>query len=163
MGRIGQAIAHRCHFGFGMDIIYNSRSSKNLDFPTTYFQNIEEATKKADVVFIAVPGGKATRHLINRRIFSTMKSHSILVNISRGDVIAEIDLIETLKKGDIGGAGLDVYEFEPKIPTELLEMDNVTLLPHLGSASLEIRTEMGMMALANIASFLNGKSLPNLV
>tara|TARA_A100001037_G_scaffold196188_1_gene175488 strand:- start:179 stop:457 length:279 start_codon:yes stop_codon:yes gene_type:complete len=92
-----------------------------------------------------------------------MKSHSIIVNISRGDVIAEIDLIEALKKGDIGGAGLDVYEFEPKIPTGLLEMDNVTLLPHLGSASLEIRTEMGMMALANIASFLNGKSPPNLV
>ena len=163
MGRIGQAIAHRCHFGFGMDIIYNSRSSKNLDFPTTYFQNIEEATKKADVVFIAVPGGKATRHLINRRIFSTMKSHSILVNISRGDVIAEIDLIEALKNGDIGGAGLDVYEFEPKIPAGLLEMDNVTLFPHLGTASLEVRTEMGMMALANIANFLKGKSPPNLV
>ena len=146
-----------------MDIIYNSRSSKNLDYPATYFQNVEETTKKGDIVFIAVPGGKTTRHLINRRILSTMKSHSILVNISRGDVIAEIDLIEALKIGDIGWAGLDVYEFEPKIPEGLLKKNNVTLFPHLGSASLEIRTEMGMMALANIVNFLNGKSPPNLV
>ena len=93
----------------------------------------------------------------------SVKCNSIIINISRGDVIDEIDLIKALKNGSIGGAGLDVYEFEPKIPPELLEMDIVTLFPHLGTASLEVRTEMGMMALANIANFIEGKSPPNLL
>ena len=103
MGRIGQAKTS-VSFWLWNDIIYNSRSSKNLDYPATYFQNVEKNKKRRYCIYSSA-GSKTTRHLINRRILSTMKSHSILVNISRGDVITEIDLIEALKNGDIGGAG----------------------------------------------------------
>ena len=92
-----------------------------------------------------------------------MQNHSILVNISRGDVIAESALIKALQQGEIGGAGLDVYEFEPEIPNALKQMENVTLFPHLGTASVEVRTEMGYMALSNIEQFIMGQKPKNIV
>ena len=163
MGRIGQAIAHRCHFGFGMEIFYSSRSKKKLTLPAKYFSNIDEAVSQADVVFVAVPGGAATKHLISENIFLSMQKHAILVNIARGDIIAENALIVALQTGQIGGAGLDVYEFEPEVPEALIKMENVTLFPHLGTASLEVRTQMGELALKNIEEFIGSQIPTNLL
>ena len=163
MGRIGQAIAHRCHFGFGMEIFYSSRSEKNLPLPAKYLSSINEAVSQADVVFLAVPGGTATKHLINEGVFFSMQKHAILVNIARGDVISEKALIEALQTGQIGGAGLDVYEFEPEVPKALMKMENVTLFPHLGTASLEVRTQMGELALKNIEEFIGNQTPTNLL
>ena len=163
MGRIGEAIARRCHFGFGMQIVYLNRSEKTVAFPATQIASIDETVKHADVVFVAVPGGLQTKHLIDERVFQMMQRHAIFVNISRGDVVAETALISALETGQIGGAGLDVYEFEPEVPKAFLNMENVTLFPHLGTASMEVRTEMGKMALNNIREFIAGNSPPNLL
>jgi lactate dehydrogenase-like 2-hydroxyacid dehydrogenase len=92
-----------------------------------------------------------------------MKKTGIFVNISRGDVVDEAALVEALQKGQIAGAGLDVYEFEPRVPAALMAMENVTLLPHLGTACLEVRENMGMMAVANLIAWDEGKTPPNLV
>ena len=163
MGRIGEAIARRCHFGFGMQIVFASRSEKQMDFPAKQFLSLKEAVVDADFVVAAVPGGPATKHLVGRELFASMPSHSIFVNISRGDVVDETALIAALKMDQIGGAGLDVYEREPLVPDELIKLENVTLLPHLGTASLEVRTGMGDMALKNIEDFIEGRSPTNLV
>ena len=163
MGRIGEAIARRCHFGFGMQIVYLNRSEKTVAFPARQIASIDETVKHADVVFVAVPGGLQTNHLIDEKVFQMMQRHAIFVNISRGDVVAETALISALETGQIGGAGLDVYEFEPEVPKAFLNMENVTLFPHLGTASMEVRTEMGKMALDNIRQFIAGKSPPNLL
>jgi len=163
MGNIGQAIARRCHFGFGMQVGYFSRSPKNLDYPVDRYGSLTELASNSDILVISVPGGSATHHLINKDIFSAMQPHSYFVNIARGDVVKEIDLIEALKLNQIAGAGLDVYEHEPKVPKDLISMENVVLLPHLGTASLEVRTGMGLMAVENIKYFLEGNEPPNLV
>ena len=163
MGRIGEAIARRCHFGFGMQVIYASRSKKHMEFPATQFPSIEDAVKNADFVVVAVPGGTKTKHLVGQSLFAAMPSHCIFVNISRGDVVDETALIKALQTGQIGGAGLDVYEFEPAVPDALVQLENVTLFPHLGTASLEVRTQMGDMALRNIKDFIAGQSPSNLV
>ena len=163
MGRIGQAIARRCHFGFGMDVHYVSRSEKTLDFPATRHDALQDLAAACDVIAVAVPGGAATHHLLGADFFAAMQPHAILVNIARGDVIDEAALIAALQKGQLAGAGLDVYEFEPKVPQALTEMENVTLLPHLGTAALNVRTDMGMMVLDNVAAFVAGRPLPNSV
>ena len=163
MGNIGQAIAQRCHFGFGMQVGYFSRSPKQLDYPVDRYESLTEIASNSDILVVSVPGGSATHHLINKDIFSAMQPHAYFVNIARGDVVKETDLIEALKLNQIAGAGLDVYEFEPRVPMDLIAMENVVLLPHLGTASLEVRTGMGLMAVENIKSFLEGNEPPNLV
>ncbi len=161
MGRIGQAIARRCHFGFGMSIAYQSRSPKQVDFLTEYFPKLDALAASVDFLVLAVPGGTETRHLVNAEVLEAMKPDGILVNIARGEVIDETALIAALQEGQIAGAGLDVYEFEPEVPLTLREMQNVTLLPHLGTATEEVRTDMGHMALDNVAAFVAGRALPN--
>ena len=163
MGRIGEAIARRCHYGLNMNIVYANRSTRAVAFPAKQYSTISAAVSVADVVVVAVPGGSDTYHLINKEVFASMRANSIFINISRGDVVNETELIEALRNGVIGGAGLDVYEFEPNVPSELLAMENVVLLPHLGTASLEVRTQMGFMALDNINSFITGVNPPNLI
>jgi lactate dehydrogenase-like 2-hydroxyacid dehydrogenase len=159
MGRIGRAIAKRCHYGFGMQVIYYNRSPTDAGLPAT---QVDLTTAlKADFVVLAVPGGPATRHLINAQTLAQMAPHGILINISRGDVVDEAALVEALKSGQIAGAGLDVYENEPQITPALLTMENVTLLPHLGTAVLETRTAMGLMAVANLTAFAQGQPLLN--
>jgi lactate dehydrogenase-like 2-hydroxyacid dehydrogenase len=161
MGRIGQAIARRCHFGFGMQVLFHNRSAVTPEFPA---QQVDMAqAMAADFVVVAVPGGPATHHLINVETLSFMKKSGIFVNISRGDVVDEAALIDALQQGRIAGAGLDVYEFEPKVPEALAQMENVTLLPHLGTACLEVREAMGMMAVDNLIAFAEGRPLPNAV
>lgn len=162
MGRIGQAIARRCHFGFAMKVIFNNRSVvANLDFPAR--QVALPAALAGDIVVVAVPGGAATHHLINAAAFAAMRAGAIFVNISRGDVVDEAALIAALQAGRIGGAGLDVYEFEPDVPPALIALENVTLLPHLGTAALEVREAMGLMALANLTALFDGHAPPNRV
>ena len=160
MGRIGQAIASRCRNGFGCKIVYANRSRKDVD-GAEQLDSMEAVAQVADVVVAATPGGPATRHLIGKSVFEAMQPHAIFVNISRGDVVNEAALITALQAGALGGAGLDVYENEPKVPDELLAMENVVLLPHLGTNTLEVRTGMGMMALENLLAFAAGKDLPN--
>ncbi len=160
MGRIGQAIARRCHFGFGCRIVYVNRSAKTVDFPAEQLP-MRTALAAADIVVLATPGGAETHHLIGTDEFAAMQRHAIFVNISRGDVVDEAALVAALAVKRIAGAGLDVYEFEPAIPDALIAMENVTLLPHLGTAALEVREAMGMMALENAIAFAEGRALPN--
>lgn len=161
MGRIGQAIGRRCHFGFGMEVVFHNRSVIDPGFPAHQVSMAEALT--ADIVVIAVPGGATSHHLIDARALSQMRPDGYLVNISRGDVIDEPALIAHLQKGGIAGAGLDVYEHEPHVPEALRTMENVTLLPHLGTAALEVREAMGLMALDNLQAFAEGRPLPNQV
>lgn len=161
MGRIGQAIAKRAHYGFNMQISYFNRSPKAVDLPATQVDTLQVLLAQSDVVVIAVPGGAQTHHMINLETLRFVRPHAILVNISRGDVIFEPALIAALQSGRLAAAGLDVYEFEPMIPPELLALDNVTLLPHLGTATLEVREAMGLMALDNLTRFFAGEVPPN--
>lgn len=161
MGRIGQAVARRCLFGFGMRVVYCNRSPKTLDFEAQALDSIEAVAAESDFVVIAVPGGAETRHLIGADALAAMRPHAHLVNVSRGDVVEEAALVAALRAGSLAGAGLDVYEFEPEVPQALREMENVTLLPHLGTATLEVREAMGFMALDNLLAALEGRAPPN--
>lgn len=161
MGRIGQAIARRCHFGFGMEVLYVNRSEKSLDFPATRVATLASLAEHVDFLVAAVPGGAETRHLVSEDVLSAMQAHAHFINISRGDVVDEAALIAALTAGKIGGAGLDVYECEPVVPEALRGLNNVTLLPHLGTAALEVRLAMGLMAVDNVAAFVGGTDLPN--
>jgi len=160
LGRIGKAIARRCHYGFGMEVVFHNRSP--VEDPGVPARQVPLAgAMAADLVVVAVPGGAATHHLIGAAALAAMKPSGILVNISRGDVVDEAALITALQERRIAGAGLDVYEFEPKVPAALAAMENVTLLPHLGTAALEVREAMGMMAVANLIAVLDGQAPPN--
>lgn len=162
MGRIGKAIAKRAHHGFGMDIVFYNRSQvADAEVPSGQLDTIAEVMSAADIVVVAVPGSPATHHLIDAEALGAMQSHAHLINISRGDVVDEAALIAALQTGQIGGAGLDVYEHEPQVPEALRALDNVTLLPHLGTAALEVRTDMGLMALDNLIAFFDGKAPRN--
>lgn len=161
LGRVGLAIARRAHFGFDMEIRYTSRTQKTLNFPATHHENLVELAAASDVLVIAVPGSAETHHLIGYEVLQAMPSHAILVNVARGDVVNEQELINALKANRIAGAGLDVYEHEPRVSPELIAMENVTLLPHLGTAALEVRTNMGMMVIENCIAFADDKPLIN--
>ena len=163
MGRIGQAISRRCHFGFGMRVAYHSRTPKTLDFPAERKESLLALAKSVDVLVVTVPGGDDTHHLVNADVLDAMQPHAHLVNIARGNVVDEAALIEALQSGGIAGAGLDVYEFEPDVPAALTAMENVALLPHLGTAALEVREDMGMMTVDNLTAFFSGQDMPNAV
>lgn len=163
MGRIGQAIARRCLYGFGMTVAYHSRSPKDLDFPATPMDSLLSLAGVVDVLVVAVPGGNDTNHLINAEVLAAMPPHAHLINIARGNVVDEAALITALEEKRLGGAGLDVYEFEPEVPEALKRLENVTLLPHLGTAALEVREDMGMMTVDNLKAFFEGIPLPNAV
>jgi lactate dehydrogenase-like 2-hydroxyacid dehydrogenase len=162
MGRIGKAIARRCHYGFGMEVVFHNRSA--VPDPGLPARQVPmEQAMAADFVVVAVPGGAATHHLIGAEALAAMQPHGIFVNISRGDVVNEAALVAALDEGRIAGAGLDVYEFEPRVPAALIARENVTLLPHLGTAALEVREAMGMLAVTNLIAMLDGEEPPNRV
>lgn len=163
MGRIGRAIARRCHHGFGMPVIFHNRSAvTDLDLPARQLP-LPELLAQAEIVVLAVPGGPATRHLIGAAELAAMRPGAILVNIARGDVVDESALIAALEGGRLGAAGLDVYEREPEVPEALRLRENVVLLPHLGTAAEEVRTAMGLRALANLTAFFRGDAPPDRV
>ena len=161
MGRIGQAIARRCHFGFGMSVKFFNRSPKEIDFPATQIANLETLTAEVDFLVVATPGGAETTHLINASIFDAMKPTAHFINIARGEIVDETALIAALEAQAIAGAGLDVYEHEPAVPNALRKLDTVTLLPHLGTATEEVRDNMGHMSLDNLDAFFAGETPPN--
>ena len=161
MGNIGQAIARRCHFGFGMQVFYTSRSGKDLDFPATRCDDARALAAEVDVLFVALAASPQTRHTVDAEVIGAMKPHAHLVNVSRGDIVDEAALTGALVSQRIAGAGLDVYEHEPHVPEALRALDTVTLLPHLGTASLEAREDMGRMAVENLRAFFAGGDVPN--
>lgn len=164
MGRIGRAIAKRLHLGFGMRVVFFNRSPlSSLDFPARQLPSLDEVMRQADFVVVAVPGGAGTHHLIGSGELDVLGKNGIIINIARGDVIDEAALIAALSSGKIRAAGLDVYEQEPAIPQTLREMDNVVLLPHLGTAVETVRTDMALRALDNLIAFSEDKALPDAV
>ncbi len=166
MGRIGQAVARRAH-AFGLPVHYHNRRpvpapiAEALD--ATYWDNLDEMLSKVDIVSINCPKTPSTYHLFNADRLKVMSSDSYIVNTSRGDVIDEGALADALAKGEIAGAGLDVYEHEPQIHPKLLELDNVILAPHIGSSTFESRREMGEKVLINIRAWMDHHRLPDRV
>ena len=163
MGRIGQAVARRCHYGFEMPVIFFNRSRKPVDMPATQVETLAELMGTADIVVVTVPGGGGNTAMIDAAALAAMKPSGIFVNIARGDVVDEPALIAALQEGRIAGAGLDVFVNEPSVPDAFRAMENVTLLPHLGTAALEVRAAMGQMALDNIIAWDEGRPLPQAV
>lgn len=163
MGRIGQAIAKRAMFGFDMQVSYFTRSPKDLpNLPGAQpVTDLHELLGSADFTVIAVPATPQTHHLIDAAALQAMQPHSYLINIARGDIVDEAALIAALEARQILGAGLDVYEREPEVPPALRALDNVVLLPHLGTAAFEVRNAMGMMALDNALAWRDGREVPN--
>lgn len=160
-GRIGQAMAQRAHFGFDMKILVQNRSAVPPEVLARYnavqVPTIEDLLPQCDFVSLHCPGGAANRHLINSRRLDLMRPGAFLINTARGEVVDEYALAQALWFGTIGGAGLDVFEREPKIPADLLGADNLVLLPHLGSATRETREAMGFRVLDNLSDFFAGR------
>lgn len=169
MGRIGQAFAHRAK-AFGMNIAYHNRNrldehtEQNLQ--ATYYSDYRELVSQSDVLSLNCPLTPETHHLVDREILDLLPSHALLINISRGAVVDEAELAEALHDGRIAGAGLDVFEEEPKVHPRLLSAPNCTLLPHVASATYKTREDIGMLAAEAITSVLSGKpreEIPNLI
>ena len=163
MGRIGQAVARRCHYGFEMPILYFNRSQKTAEIPARQVESLHDLMAHSDIIVVTVPGGGANTALIDAAALAAMKPTGIFVNIARGDVVDEPALIKALEDGQIAGAGLDVFAKEPLVPDAFRALDNVVLLPHLGTAALEVREAMGQMALDNIFAWDDGRPLPQAV
>lgn len=161
-GRIAKATAARAR-AFGMEVGYFTRSPVADAGEARHFASLEELAAEADVLSLHVPGGAATHHLVDAALLACMKPGAIVINTARGSVVDEAALADALAACRIAGAGLDVYEREPVVHSALLTLENVVLLPHLGSATLETRTAMGMQAVRNIETFLAGEDLPNRV
>lgn len=160
MGRIARAVARRAHHGFGMRVIFHD------PYPPTPAEaaalgaepraSLEQVLGEADFVSLHCPATPETRHLMNRERLGRMRPGAYLINTARGDVVDEAALVEALSNGTLAGAGLDVFEKEPQVSPALVAMENVVLLPHLGSATQETRTAMGMRALENLRLFFSG-------
>ncbi len=163
MGRIGQAVARRCHYGFDMPVLFFNRSRKKVDFPARQLDSLADLMGQADIIVVTVPGGGANTQLIDADALAAMKSTGIFINIARGDVVDEDALIAALEAQQIAGAGLDVFANEPHVPPRLRALENAVLLPHLGTAALEVRAAMGQMALHNIVAWDEGRPLPQAV
>lgn len=162
-GRIGRAVARIAHDAFGMKILWHAPRDPRIDDPATAgpanaerAESLEVLLRRADVVSLHCPATPETRHLMNAETLALMPEHAYLINTARGDVVHEAALADALKQRQIAGAGLDVYEFEPSVAAELKELENVVLVPHLGSATIETRTNMGMRALSNVDAFVSG-------
>jgi len=165
-GRIAQATAMRAQ-ALGMRILYHSRNAASPDVErktrAARARSLRALAEEADILSLHVPGGPATYHLIDAELLSVMKPTAILVNTARGPVIDEAALAEALAAGRIGAAALDVYEAEPAVHPDLLASERAVLLPHLGSATIEARTGMGMQAADNLDAFFAGREPPDRV
>jgi hydroxypyruvate reductase len=157
MGRIGPAIAHRA-LAFGMSIAYTARSAK-ADLPYRYFPTPLALAAEVDFLVLITPGGAATRKMIDAAVLKALGPRGFLVNVARGSVVDEQALIEALEAGTIAGAGLDVFEDEPRVPQRLLDLHKVVLTPHIGSATHATRQAMADLAANNLAAHFAGKPL----
>jgi len=158
LGRIGKAIAARAE-AFGMTIHYHGRSRQaGVDYP--YHATLKELAEACDTLMVVVPGSAETKHAVNAEILEALGPEGVLINIGRGSVVDETALIAALESGTIYGAGLDVFEHEPKVPEKLMQLPRVTLLPHVGSASQATRNAMGQLVVDNLKSwFATGKAV----
>lgn len=147
MGRIGQEIANRMGV-FGSEILYHTRSKKDL--PYEYCADLKEMAARADVLVCITPGGASTNKIVNKQVLEALGPEGVLINVARGSVVDEAALIEALQSGALGMAGLDVFEKEPYIPNALKKLENVVLLPHVGSATVETRAAMGKLTVDNL-------------
>ncbi|MEM9369851.1 MAG: D-glycerate dehydrogenase [Pseudomonadota bacterium] len=164
MGRIGKAMAKRCHHALDMKVVfYDAFPVADAGVPAMQLETVEEVLAASDFVSLHCPGGGDNIHLMNEARFKAMKPTAFLVNSARGDIVDEAALVHALNDGEIAGAGLDVFEREPGITQALTTMPNVCLLPHLGSATIETREAMGMTVLKNLVAFFNGDEPPNRV
>ena len=166
MGRIGSAVARRAR-GFGIAIHYHNRrrvqAALEADLEATYWESLDQMLSRVDIVSINCPHTPATFHLLSARRLKLLQRHAYIVNTSRGEVVDENALTRMLEKGEIAGAGLDVFEHEPAVNPKLLKLDNVVLLPHLGSATIEGRIDMGEKVIVNIKTFVDGHKPPDRV
>lgn len=166
-GRIGQEMARRAHHGFGMKIIVQNRSKIAPEilakFNAVQVDTVEDLLPQSDFVSLHCPGGAENKHLINGRRLDLMKEDAYLINTARGEVVDEHALVHSLWFDTIGGAGLDVFEGEPKVNPKLLTCDNLVMLPHLGSATRETREAMGLRVVENITDFFEGREPRDLV
>ncbi len=157
LGRIGRAIARRSE-AFGMAIAYYGPRRKP-ELPYRFVDDLVALAAWSDILVVACPGGAATKHLVNRAVLDALGSAGTLVNIARGSVVDQPALIAALQSGSLGGAGLDVYDNEPFVPRELVEMENTVLMPHTGSATDETRAAMGDLMIENLLAHFAGRPL----
>jgi glyoxylate reductase len=166
MGRIGRALALRAK-GFGLAIHYHNRKRVHpeveRELEATYWESLDQMLARMDIVSVNCPHTPATFHLLSARRLKLMKPTAIIINTARGEVIDENAMVRMLNAEELAGAGLDVYEHEPQVNPKLLALDNVVLLPHMGSATLEGRIEMGEKVLINIKTFADGHKPPDRV
>jgi glyoxylate reductase len=166
MGRIGQAVARRAR-AFGLSIHYHNRNRVHAqieaELEATYWESLDQMLARMDVISVNCPHTPATYHLLSARRLKLLPAHAIVVNTARGEVIDENALTRMLVAGELAGAGLDVFEHEPAVNPKLLELDKVVLLPHMGSATIEGRLDMGEKVLINIKTFVDGHRPPDRV
>ncbi len=166
MGRIGQALARRAR-GFGLSVHYHNRRQLHEDIENeleaTYWESLDQMLARMDIVSINCPHTPATYHLLSARRLKLLRPSAYLVNTARGEIVDENALTRMLRDGELAGAGLDVFEHEPAVNPKLLELNNVTLLPHMGSATVEGRIDMGEKVLINIKTFADGHNPPDRV
>ena len=166
MGRIGQAVARRAH-AFGMQVHYHNRKRLRVEteeeLEATYWESLDQMVARMDIISINCPHTPSTFHLMNARRLKLMKPDAVIVNTSRGEVIDENALTRMLRNREISGAGLDVFEHGNQINPRLRELENVVLLPHMGSATVEGRIEMGEKVLLNVKTFADGHRPPDQV
>ncbi|MSP82899.1 MAG: D-glycerate dehydrogenase [Alphaproteobacteria bacterium] len=166
MGRIGQAVARRAR-GFGLAIHYHNRRRlpEEIEAQTeaTYWESLDQMLSRMDIISVNCPHTPATYHLLSARRLDLLKPHCFVVNTSRGEVVDEAALTRKLAARQIAGAGLDVFEHEPAVNPKLLKLDNVVLLPHMGSATIEGRIDMGEKVIINIKTFVDGHKPPDRV
>ncbi len=166
MGRIGSAVARRAR-GFGLAVHYHNRRRVHTDLEAeleaTYWESLDQMLARMDIISINCPHTPATYHLLSARRLKLLPKHAYIVNTSRGEVIDENALTRMLERGEIAGAGLDVFEHEPAVNPKLLRLDNVVLLPHMSSATIEGRIDMGEKVIINIKTFADGHKPPDRV
>lgn len=153
MGRIGQAIARRLQ-AFDVALAYHAR--RKADVPYRHYETLVGLAAAVDTLIVIVPGGASTRHIVDAEVLRALGPDGVLVNVARGSVVDEAALVSALRAGTIMAAGLDVFEHEPNVPAALIAMDNVVLLPHVGSASVRTREAMGQLVVDNVLAWLNG-------
>jgi glyoxylate reductase len=166
MGRIGSAVARRAR-GFGMSIHYHNRRrahpSLEEELEATYWESLDQMLSRMDIISVNCPHTPATFHLLSARRLKLLREEAYIVNTSRGEVVDENALTRALESGEIAGAGLDVFEHEPAVNPKLLRLDNVVLLPHMGSATIEGRLAMGEKVIISIKTFVDGHTPPDRV
>ena len=164
MGRVGQGVARRAR-GFGMKIHYSNASELSAEIAgdAAYHKDPSDLLRASQFLSLHAPETPQTRHFLNSKTISLLPAGAIVVNTARGGLVVDDDLIAALKSGRVAAAGLDVFEGEPKIHPEYVSLKNTFLLPHIGSATIETRTAMGMLALDNVEAVLKGRSAPSLI